>query len=399
MDMDAFFASVEQASNPNLRGKPVAVIGAKERTVVVTSSYEARKLGVKTGMSKYEALKVCPFLNVVVGRGRKYSYISKEIVAFLQKITPNVEPYSIDEAFMDISGTGIEADDVAYMIKSYVKQNFGITCSIGAGPNKFIAKMASGIKKPDGYCKVDEKDVLNFVDGFRLKDFWGIGRRLAKRFESMGVFTPADLRALGEGRLRQMFGITGTYLYKLAPGEYFSIVTPEEPPVKSIGHSLTLPVNIFSREKAANYILQLSDMVSVRARKNRYSGKVIAVTIRYPNMGTVSRMRTIPFFTAATHHIYEEAMIIFDELWTGEDIRLLGISIAGLIPECVSLYNVADGTKKWDDLYGAMDKVNGKYGADTLSFGSVLNCSRRGTRVISPAWRPSGSRHIDICDG
>lgn len=399
MDMDAFFASVEQASNPALRGKPIAVVGAKERTVVVTSSYEARKYGIKAGMSKYEALKACPFLTIVVGRNRKYTYVSSEITKFLLGVTPHVEPYSIDESFLDLSGTGIQAADAAYMIKTFVKKNFGITCSIGAGDNKFIAKMASGVKKPDGYLLVEQDKALEFIDGFRLKDFWGIGRRLTKRFADMGIFTPADLRALGVDRLTEMFGVNGVYLYGLACGKYTSPVKSEEEAMKSIGHSLTLPENIYTREEAAGYLLQLADMVSARARKLRYSGKTITVTIRYPDMGTFSKAHTIPFFTSATHHIYGEAMQIFDRLWSGREIRLLGVCLSSLVADCVTLTNIEDGTKNWEGLYSAMDEVNAKYGSRALQFGAVLGCSRKGSSVISPAWRPSGGRHVNIEDG
>ena len=398
MDMDAFFASVEQASNPALRGKPIAVVGAKERGVVVTSSYEARKYGIRAGMSKYEALKTCPFLTIVVGRNRKYTYVSKEITTFLRTITPKVEPYSIDEAFLDISGTGIDVCDAAYMIKSYVKQNFGITCSVGVGKNKFIAKMASGVKKPDGFYHVKDEEVLEFLDRFRLKDFWGIGRKLSKRFADMGVFNSADLRALGREKMIELFGVNGGFMYGLACGEYNQEVQSESKPMKSIGHSLTLPENVSKKDEALGYILQLSDMVSGRARQHRYSGKTISVTIRYPNMGTSSKARTIPFFTSATHHIFKEATGIFEELWSGDEIRLLGVSITNLISDCVTLHNIEDADKNWEGLYSAIDEMNMKYGASTLQFASVLNCRRKGSSVISPAWRPDGDRHVNISD-
>ncbi|WP_022849834.1 DNA polymerase IV [Limisalsivibrio acetivorans] len=394
MDMDAFFASVEQASNPKLRGKPIAVIGSKERTVVVTSSYEAREYGVKTGMTKYEALKACPWLEVVVGRTRKYTYVSKEIYNFLKTITPDVEAYSIDEAFLDLTGTGYSPEDAAYMIKSFVKRSFDITCSVGSGPNKFVAKMATGVNKPDGFYHVPEDDVLDFVDGFRLKDFWGIGRRLSKRFANMGIFTPGDLRELGEERLVEMFGINGTRLFRLAHGEYPKGIDDDDPPAKSIGHSMTLPRDIRSREAASDYILQLSEMVSSRARKNKYSGRTISVAVRYTDMSTHRQMHMIPFFTSATHHIFETAMEVFDEIWNGEPIRLLGVSLSKLVTNCVTLQNVSDEGRNWADIYDAMDSINEKFGSQTLSFGSMLNCTRRGAGVISPAWRPEGMRDV-----
>jgi len=396
MDMDAFFASVEQASNPALKGQPIGVIGSQERTVVVTCSYEARKFGVRTGMSKYEALRVCPHLKLVPGRNRKYTYISKQITDYLLTITPDVEVYSVDEAFLDISDVLNTSDEISYMIKSFVKKNFGITCSLGVGSNKLIAKMASGIKKPDGYYKVESGDEIDFIDRFKLGDIWGIGRRLEKRFNNMGIFKPKDLREFGEDKLTDMLGINGSHLYRMVCGEYLSGVNTDDPPVKSIGHSMTLPTNLYNREQAANYLLQLSEMVSARARKNSYAGKTISLHIRDIELQSVRKMKTIPFFTSATHHIYETVMEIFDEIWEKRPIRALGVSISKLVPGLIQLSTTMDADKRWDDIYKAIDSMNGKYGDFTLSFGSVLNCKRIGSRGISPAWRPKGARDVDV---
>lgn len=396
MDMDAFFASVEQASNPQLRGKPIAVIGAKERTVVVTSSYEARALGVKTGMSKYEAQRMSPLVQLVYASARKYTHISSEITKFLRTITPSIEVYSIDEAFIDISDCGADPLSIAYMIKSHVKQNFNITCSVGAGPNKLVAKLASGVNKPDGFHMVEPDKVIEFMDSFKLGDIWGIGRKLSAKFRGLGIFSTADLRALGEERLTEMFGINGTRLYLMAHGQYPDGVEHGEGPVKSIGHSMTIPHDIRSREEAAGYLLQLSEMVSARARKNGYSGKTVHLVIRDSEMYNVGKRRTFGFFTAATHHIYEIAMSIFDEIWQGEAIRLLGVSLGSLVPGCVMLSNIMDDFQGWPEIYDTIDKINNKYGKQAVSFGSVLNCKRKGAKTISPAWRPDGTRNVQF---
>ncbi len=396
MDMDAFFASVEQSANPHLRGKPIAVIGAKERTVVVTSSYEARAEGVKTGMSKYEALKVCPHLTLVTASTGKYTYISTEINKYLRTITPEVEVYSIDEAFLDISNTEINPVDAAYMIKSFVKKTFNITCSVGVGPNKLIAKMASGVNKPDGFYMVEPDEVIDFVDSFELGDIWGIGRRLAKRFRELGIFSPKDLRDFGQERLEEMFGIYGTRLYKMVCGQYAGGVVSEEPPVKSIGHSMTMPVFLTKREEALNYILQLSEMVSARARKNGFAGKTVHLTIRDTEMSSVGKRKTFGFFTSATHHIYEESVSIFDELWNKTPIRLLGITLGNLVSEYVALTNIMDDFQKYPQLYDAIDKINSKFGKNAVSYASVLNCKRIGAKTISPAWRPEGTRNVEF---
>jgi DNA polymerase-4 len=395
MDMDAFFASVEQAANPHLRNKPIAVIGSRERTVVVTSSYEARALGVKTGMSKYEAMRVCPSLTLVCGDNRKYTHISKGITAFLRTITPEVEVYSIDEAFLNVSECRSDPASIAYMIKSHVKQNYSITCSVGAGPNKLVAKMASGVHKPDGFYMVEPDEVIDFMDSFELGDIWGIGRKLSSRFRNLGIFNTADLRKLGEERLCEMFGINGSRLYQMAHGIYGDAVENKEQPVKSIGHSMTMPANLHTRQEAADYLLQLSEMVSARARKNGYAGKTVHVVIRDTEMNNVGRRHTFGFFTSATHHIYEVALNIFDEIWTGFPIRLLGVSLGSLVPGCVMLSNVMDSFNNWSQLYGAIDKINDKYGKETVCFATVLKCKRRGAKTISPAWRPEGTRNVE----
>ncbi|PLX69745.1 MAG: DNA polymerase IV [Denitrovibrio sp.] len=394
MDMDAFFASVEQAANPNLRGKPIAVIGSRERTVVVTCSYEARALGVKTGMSKYEAMKVCPSIVLVTTTNRIYTHVSTEITKFLKTITPKVEVYSIDEAFLDIDEDEHDITSIAYMIKSHVKSNFNITCSIGVGPNKLVAKMATGVHKPDGFYMVEPDEAMEFMDSFELGKIWGIGRKLSGKFRNMGIFTTADVRQLGEERLCEMFGINGSRIFQMAHGLYSDSVDQTEKPVKSIGHSMTMPHNLKTREEAAGYLLQLSEMVSSRARRNGYSGKTLHVVIRDAERQDVGKRRTFGFFTSATHHIYEIAMSIFDEIWSGEDIRLLGVSLGSLVPSCVTLSNMMDDFQGWADVYDVIDEINTKYGKESVSFGTVLQCKRRGAKTISPAWRPDGTRNI-----
>jgi len=396
MDMDAFFASVEQAANPHLRGKPIAVIGARERTVVVTCSYEARALGVKTGMSKYEAQRICPSVQLVCTSNKVYTHVSTEITKYLRTITPHVEVYSIDEAFLDISDCGDDPTSIAYMIKSHVKRTFNVTCSVGVGPNKLIAKMASGIHKPDGFYMVEPDEAMEFMDSFELGDIWGIGRKLSEKFRNLGIFSTKDIRQLGEERLCDMFGINGSRIYLMAHGKYSDSVEEKEAPVKSIGHSMTMPHDIRTREEAAGYLLQLSEMVSARARKNGYSGKTIHVVIKNTDMETIGKRRTFGFFTSATHHIYEIAMSIFDELWKGEDVRLLGVSLGSLVPGCVMLSNIMDDFQGWADIYDTIDKINTKYGKTAVSFGTVLQCRRRGAKTISPAWRPDGTRNVDF---
>ena len=395
IDMDAFFVSVEQASNPKLKHRPVAVIGAKDRTVITTSSYEARSMGVKTGMSKYEALKICPELIFVIGSNRKYTFVSGEIIKFFLNITSKVEAYSIDEAFLDISELELAAADISFLIKSHILKYFDITCSIGVGSNKFIAKMASGINKPDGYYYVDKRDVLGFIDSFELEDMWGIGKRTAMRLRNMGIFSAYDLRNCGKEYLIKIFGKYGDNLYKMGCGECKGKVETECNDVKSIGHSMTLPENTSNMKKCCSYILQLSEMVSARARKHKVAGKTVILSIRYDDMSSFSKRVTMPYFTSATHHLYDTALYILRSIKPDKEIRLLGIALSGLVHGYAVYSHVAE-KQKWEDIYKSIDKINDKYGDCTVSFGSVLSCRRKGSNTIAPAWRHSGIRNINV---
>ena len=395
IDMDAFFASVEEASNPKLKGKAIAVIGAKERTVVTTCSYAARRLGVKTGMSKFEAKKICPNLILVVGNNRKYTYVSKEIMHYLINITPDVEVYSIDEAFVNLDNTNLSPESFAYLVKSHIYKRFGITCSIGVGPNKFIAKLASTVLKPDGYYFVKKEDIIDFIDSFELKALWGIGERLAKKLNNMGIFNTADIRAFGKEELSKLFGKNGEYLYKIACGVYEELANKKNT-VKSIGHSMTLLENKPSLERCRNYLLQISDMVSQRARKHKLSGKTICLYVRYANFESSMKRCTLPFFTSATHHIYDASLTLFNEIAHPEkNIRQLGISLSGILEKAVMYSNLFD-KKNWEKIYNAVDSINEKFGSSAITYASILNCERRGALTISPAWKPNGVRYINV---
>ncbi len=397
IDMDAFFASLEQASNPFLRGKPVAVIGAKERTVILTASYEARRLGIKTAMSKYEALKIYPNLILVTGNNKKYTYVSKIISDYLKKITDKVEIYSIDEAFMDISQLKYSPSVLSYMIKSFVKLNFGITCSIGVGNNKLIAKMASGFKKPDGYCYVEPKHNIEFIDKFKLKDLWGIGRKTVKKLENLGIYTAKDIRQRGENYFVKLFGKNGLKIYEIACGISSNIVDNMEKPVKSVGHSMTLPENFTNPVICKSYILQLSEMVSARARKYKVAGKTVSLYIRYADLSKFSKQISVDSYISSHKDIYTAATYLFDnnaDLDRG--IRLIGISLNNLVHNYSGLQNLDNVAKGWENLYDAMDKINDKYGNMSVSFGSILNCQRKGSMTISPAWRPEGIRFVNV---
>ena len=215
IDMDAYFASVEQQANPKLRGKPIGVIGSGGRTVITTRSYEARKYGVKTGMNVYEAKKLCPDLILVIGDNEKYTYTCQELQVIYNKYTPDIEVYSIDEAFLDVTTThhlfgGPEA--IGTSIKKEVKDQFGINCTVGIAPNILMAKLASDIAKPDGLKWIKPEDAETFLKDLPVRELWGIGSATTERLEQLGIRTCGELGKAPASLLRNKFGIQGESL-------------------------------------------------------------------------------------------------------------------------------------------------------------------------------------------
>ena len=250
--MDAFFASVEQQSNPKLRGKPIAVIGSGGRTVITTRSYEARKFGVKTGMNVYEAKKLCPHIIFVVGDNEKYTHTCTELQKVYLQFTPDVEAYSIDEAFLDVTTThhlfgGPEA--IGYSIKKRIKDLFGITCTAGIAPNILIAKLASDIAKPDGLRWIKPEDVNAVLEELPLKELWGIGSRLAEKLGAFGIKTCGQLGRAPVSLLRNKFGIVGEHLKAMGMGLCNRPLYVHDEDPKSVGHSMTFPKDLSDRER------------------------------------------------------------------------------------------------------------------------------------------------------
>ena len=397
VDMDAFFASVEQATNPRLKGKPIAVIGSGARTVITTSSYEARRFGVKTGMTVYEAKKLCPHIIFVVGDNARYTDTCKRLEDIYMKFTPQVEIYSIDEAFLDITGShhlfgGPER--IGDEIKRIIKGQFGINCTIGIGPNILIAKLASDISKPDGLRWIKPEEVGGLLEDMPVDELWGIGRGIKQRLESLGIKTCGELGRAPLELLRRHFGIIGVTLKAMGQGIYSRPVAVQEEEPKSIGHSMTLPKDIYLRSEIASYILQLSEMVGRRARRYGYAGRVIALTIRYRSFETFTKQKAISFYTNDTHEIYYHALSILDSIKLKDSIRLIGVRLSGVLKESGQM-TLINEIKKRKELLKAIDDVCDRYGEDALVWAAYIRTMEK-PRVISPAWRPSGVKNIDI---
>ncbi len=396
--MDAFFASVEQRDNPALRGKPIAVTGGGERTVVTTSSYEARAYGVKTAMTVYEAKRLCPALILVTGNNRKYAQICTLLEEICLRFTPDIEIYSIDEVFLDITGSYHlfgSPEHLAKSIKDTVKNELGITCTVGMGQNILIAKLASDLAKPDGFRWIGEDAVASVLDALPVKKLWGIGPHTEEKLRAMGITTCGELGRAPLFPLVEKFGVMGERLKAMGNGSLerpLEIVPPEP---KSIGHSITLPKDLWKREEITSCLLRLSEKVGRRARRYGYKGKTITLTVRYGDFKTFTRQTTLPAYTNDTGEIYRSAVAILDGIRLRRSVRLFGISLSALGKDGdqMLLFEETDRDKK-AALAKAMDRVNDKFGEHTIVQASTIT-QEEGPGVISPSWRPSGVRNSD----
>jgi DNA polymerase-4 len=401
LDLNAFFASVEQQANPELQGKPIAVVGGGGRTVITTSSYEARAKGVKTGMAIWEGKRCCPELIIVVGDNRKYTYTSSRIMQMMQDYTPDVEVFSIDEAWLDVThslsifGT---AERIAHLLKARILESFGLKCSIGIAPNKLLAKLASDMKKPDGLTVILPEDVSRIMERLPIQELCGIGKKMQKHINIMSIYTCGELGRCDEARLTRKFGILGKIYKQMGQGIDNSPVTPleESDEVKSVGHSMTLRRDVDRREDILKYMLQLSEMVGRRARRYEVSGKTIHLHIRFADFysGTGKQV-TISNYINLSEDIYRTAISILDTLELPQPVRQIGIRLTNLkyAAEQLSLFREV---QKKSDAIKAMDTVNDKFGEFKVTFGSLLSNEEKGSHVISPAWRPDGIRSVDV---
>ena len=400
IDMNAFFAAVEQQSNPALRGKPVAVTGREKRTVILTASYEARDHGIKTGMRVDEALKACPGLIIVPANNRLYTHVSTGIIGIFNDYTPQVEVFSIDEAFLDVTGSlkmfgG--AQRIAYLIKSRIKVHFGITCSVGIAANKLLAKLASGMQKPDGLTTIDASEAAACLENLPVGALCGIGRQTVGRLNLLGVFRCGQLGRFPLSILRRKFGIVGDRLQLMGQGiDQSPVLAPEqEAPIKSVGHSMTLRRDISDPQAIRRFLLQLSEMVGRRARRYGVLGKTVTLTLRYADFQTFSKRRTGMEAISRSDDIYRAGLRILDGLILEQPLRLIGISLSSLQFQAAQ-YALFPEERKQQLLTESLDFVNNRHGDFTVMPGSLLDEKGKGSHVISPAWRPEGIRNVNV---
>ena len=399
LDMNAFFASVEQQYNPALRGRPIAVIGGGGRTVITTASYEARAFGVKTGMNTYEAKRLCPRITLVVGNNRRYVETCEGFTAICREYTPLVEVFSIDEVFMDVTGSlklfG-PARDIVAMIKQRIRGTYGLTCSAGIAPNKLLAKIASDLKKPDGLVEVRPGEVPGFMEGLPAEAICGIGEKTRKKLALLGVCTCGQLGRADRALLLRHFGKSGDMLSAMGRGEDDSPVVPAEESAdpKSFGHSHTLPQDASDKSQLEPELLRLCEKTGRRLRESGFAGRTVCLTIRYRDFTTFTRRTTLGHSVCETQDIYAAAKSILAAVKLDQAVRLIGISVSGLDSRACQL-SLFEAAGRRRELSRAMDAVNDRFGEATVTWGKLLEKGvKSGGGVIAPSWRPEGPKKI-----
>ncbi len=384
IDMDAYFASVEQRVNPSLRGKPIIVCG-EGRTVVTTSSYEAREYGVKIGMTLPEAKKHCPEVITVYGNPEKYIDTSRRIHKILLEFTDLLEVFSIEECFIDItqlSQRGFSPEDVSNRIKERLRKEFGLTCSIGIGPNKLIAKLASKMQKPDGLVEIRKEDIPDLFSRLPIEELQGVGvgNKLARRLKSLGIGTAGKLGEASISLLTANFGIWGYHLKKMGKGEDDSKVPrySEYEQEKSIGHSHTLPRDTWDQAVIRSYLRMLSEKVGVRLREANLTGRTINLMVRYSDFSGFLKQHSLGCYIKTGFEIYSASYGIFKNILPlKKAVRLLGVSISNLSIDNKQLFLLRNMERE-ERLVETVDAINEKYGEFTIKPSSLLIAERFG---------------------
>lgn len=390
IDMDAFFANVEKRDNPLLKDVPV-VVGShphkSPRGVVSTCCYIARKFGVRSAMPTTEALRLCPTAVFIEPNSKRYSEVSSEIMKIFLNYTPLVEPISIDEAFLDVGGceklfgTPLE---IARLIQSEVFNKLGLTCSIGVAPNKFLAKLASDLKKPNGITVINSQDVDKVLDPLPVSKIWGVGIKQQSKLNSLGIKTIADIKKLEILQLESLFGSLGTSLYNLSRGiDERKIETTTE--IKSISNETTFSHDISDDNIIKANLIKLADKVSRRLRMKNLVGRTIMLKIRYDDFRTTTSQVTLPEPTSLPSMIISNVWDMYTKReHKNKKVRLIGVGVSKFEDKSIntqlSLFADTDKEqreKRESNLHSSIDKILSKFGDKAIIRGSEKQVNRR----------------------
>lgn len=335
VDMDAFYASVEQMDNPELKGKPIAVGGSEKRGVISAASYEARKFGVKSAMSGIQAKRNCPELIFVKPHFERYKEISKQIRNIFYDYTDLVEPLSLDEAYLDVTENkkgNPSASLIAKEIRERIFNEIGLTASAGISINKFVAKVASDYNKPNGQKTVNPEDVIGFLEQLDVRKFYGVGKVTAEKMYQLGIFTGHDLKLRSLEYLDAHFGKSGRYYYHVVRGIHNSEVKPYRIR-KSLAAERTFSENLSSEIFMLERLRHIADEVSKRLSNSKVAGKTVTLKIKYSDFTLQTRSKTLPYFISDNNIILETAKELLYQEKLSNSVRLLGISLSNLNTE------------------------------------------------------------------
>ncbi len=332
VDMDAFYASVEQLDNPELRGKPVAVGGTSERGVVSAASYEARKFGVRSAMSSVIAIQNCPDLIFVKSNFKRYHEVSNQIRKIFYEYTDKVEPLSLDEAYLDVTENkkgNPSASLIAKEIRKKIKEETGLNASAGISINKFIAKVASDINKPNGQKTVPPNEVIDFLEKLDIKKFFGVGKVTVQKMYRHGIFTGKDLKEKSKEYLDEHFGKSGIFYYGVVRGNHFSEVKTSRTR-KSLAAERTFSENISSEIFMIKKLEDIAKEVEKRLKKIKVAGKTVTLKIKYSDFTLQTRSKTLPYYISDKNVMVETVKELLYQSTMKNSVRLLGISLSNL---------------------------------------------------------------------
>jgi len=385
LDMDAFYASVEVLDDPSLAGKPVIVGGNRDRGVVTSASYEARPFGVHSAQPVASAMRLCPHGNFLPVRMARYLEVSEIIFEIFHRFTPLVEPLSIDEGFLDVTGSRRlfgSAETIAREIKRLVREEVGLTVSAGIASTKFVAKIASDLGKPDGFVCVAHEKTREFLAPLPITRLWGVGAVTFKALKRMGVATIGDLSRIPGERLHREFGKNGEQLHLLSRGiDPRSVETHRS--VKSMGREETFSEDLRDREALNRKLLSLATKVARRVRRHGLSGKTVTLKVKYSDFELVTRSATLDTPTNDAARIYATCGELLEKTNGGvRPVRLLGIYLSRLTPGFLpagqmSLLEDERGRERRQQLHHALDELAERFGEDAVVAGMLLDKTDR----------------------
>jgi len=394
VDMNAFFASIEQRDFPNLSGMPIAVTNGKHGSCIITCSYEARSFGIKTGMKIYEGKKICPSLIQRPSRPKVYAATSSRIMNVLKKITPDIQIYSVDEAFLELTNCMKiykDIDNVVYKIKDLIYESENLKCSIGISYSKSLAKYASKLNKPDGITFIDRQNCHEYLDDAPVDKLCGVSRGIKKFLNYHGVYKCSDMNKIPISILSNRFGNIGRKIWLMASGNDFEGLTSDPLHPKSLGHGKVLMPNTKDRYLIKKIFLKMSAKLSLRLRKSNYESNKFLIGVKI-KAGWISKKFKLKKPTYNQADIFNLCILylnIFDK-----NTGIYQVQVTALNPNERNIQNDLFDQNNQNNLMldNILDDINDRFGQDTVKLARLKNDDTDSPDVIAPAWRPNGYR-------